>query len=574
MVPIKSVDLTVQTPIMGRRRVKAAASDSETEDTVATPDAPPPEVRSGVARMPEEDARDDELPSGWIQPTKPTHRTALGRYRRPLEEPPMDGYVWNNTHGVWAPSGKYLEEIRKIKIKRVRKQRKRSMSSDSTLFNAVPMIASSSSNVLVAESTTSVVPVAEDVAPEEPIVKTKKSKTPDPPTESPVVADPVVTEAMNLPASGDAPLPPENVAAAAPPPLTILSQENTSQTLPPSSNSSKKKRIPQEKEPEKDHDDDDDDDGFHPNSLWQEPNTSDLTLYEQHRKPRPAPTGTFICSMDALRTEFRCAICLDILRNARIVRECLHRFCESCIEHALTFQNVEAVGGRRKECPICRVYIPSRRSLAPDPYMDTLVARLLDNLVWEGENDPKVYLTSPSRARGRAFIPSARQDDDDGPDEFEKIDPPGDKGSSPTEMELEKPPPGDSKLETAVWQHWTPGLIHILLVQDPNQISTQRWDDLSQPYITLAADATTLVIQNFLRRKHGCARDTPITVWTTYKTKAYVPSVHNSLHYLLMHRADAFNGRYMPMYYRVGSDKPPVRVPRRKRTVTEDKGEK
>jgi E3 ubiquitin-protein ligase RNF1/2 len=52
-----------------------------------------------------------------------------------------------------------------------------------------------------------------------------------------------------------------------------------------------------------------------------------------------------------------------------MVVECLHRFCEECIERSMR------VG--RNQCPICRVVIPSRRSLAPDPDFDRLILMIL-----------------------------------------------------------------------------------------------------------------------------------------------------------------------------------------------------
>jgi hypothetical protein len=45
--------------------------------------------------------------------------------------------------------------------------------------------------------------------------------------------------------------------------------------------------------------------------------------------------------------------------------QCLHRFCDGCIQQALRLA--------KKECPSCRIHVPSRRSLRADATMDDLV---------------------------------------------------------------------------------------------------------------------------------------------------------------------------------------------------------
>ena len=56
-----------------------------------------------------------------------------------------------------------------------------------------------------------------------------------------------------------------------------------------------------------------------------------------------------------LSPEFHCPVCLGYINNTRIVKECLHRFCGDCIQKCLRLG--------KKECPQCRIHIPSRRSL-------------------------------------------------------------------------------------------------------------------------------------------------------------------------------------------------------------------
>jgi len=162
---------------------------------------------------------------------------------------------------------------------------------------------------------------------------------------------------------------------------------------------------------------------FHPESKWQEPYiTSDgddgnplsqeiqpqhgLTLYEVHRRPRvlrSSATTTYsrslrrkiekrstkkgkggdsgdsdlvvgeglriTCEVDALLDEFRCVICFGTLRRTKIVRDCLHRFCENCVETCLRRFKTNA-------CPVCRTEIPTRRNLTFDHVYNSLIDSL------------------------------------------------------------------------------------------------------------------------------------------------------------------------------------------------------
>jgi hypothetical protein len=327
----------------------------------------------------------------------------------------------------------------------------------------------------------------------------------------------------------------------------------------------------------KDHDENE----FHPNSMWQEPFTDDLTLYERHRIARPIPKGTILFHMDAIRPEIRCAICLDILQNTRIVRECLHRFCESCIEQALTFQNVEGVGGRRKECPICRVYIPSRRSLAPDTYMDTLISRLLDNLIWEEDNDPAIYLRSPQKSKQGLVLQKSELEDNDivdcpvatGGDDTRKDQVMKNELGSLIQLDVVE----KNVDETApVPMDTIPELIKVVLIQAADPVTKKKhFPDLQQPYLTLASDAPGSLLKSFIYRKHGYVdtttskvngftsheiRDKETTkgisdpnlllLWTIYRLEPYLINANVTLQYLLLHQTDPFQGRYMPIYYR------------------------
>jgi hypothetical protein len=55
-----------------------------------------------------------------------------------------------------------------------------------------------------------------------------------------------------------------------------------------------------------------------------------------------------------------------------MVAECTHRFCKSCIETSLRTH--------KNECPLCRLHIPSRRSLRLDPNFDKVIACLYPDI--------------------------------------------------------------------------------------------------------------------------------------------------------------------------------------------------
>lgn len=118
------------------------------------------------------------------------------------------------------------------------------------------------------------------------------------------------------------------------------------------------------------------DGGFSPNSKWQEPvrRVDDLTLFEFNRKPRRVITGRIQRPVKSF-SNLKCVICLGFIKNARVVMECMHRFCEECIEKSLRMG--------RNECPICRTFVPSRRSLNPDPAFDHLIESILGDAVPE-----------------------------------------------------------------------------------------------------------------------------------------------------------------------------------------------
>ena len=115
---------------------------------------------------------------------------------------------------------------------------------------------------------------------------------------------------------------------------------------------------------------------FNPYSKFEE-NTviHGLTMYEVQRRPRnvPTPNTPLQLKMKSLDTLFQCPICLGYMKKTFIVMECLHRFCGECIQKCLR------IG--KKECPSCRVHIPSRRNLRPDSNFDALMQKMLGDIV-------------------------------------------------------------------------------------------------------------------------------------------------------------------------------------------------
>lgn len=81
--------------------------------------------------------------------------------------------------------------------------------------------------------------------------------------------------------------------------------------------------------------------------------------------------GDTTVNMSLLNVDLRCPICLGVLRDP-VATECLHRFCNNCIEKCLR------VG--KKECPSCRCYVATRRSLRRDTSFAGLINSLYPDL--------------------------------------------------------------------------------------------------------------------------------------------------------------------------------------------------
>jgi E3 ubiquitin-protein ligase RNF1/2 len=267
----------------------------------------------------------------------------------------------------------------------------------------------------------------------------------------------------------------------------------------------------------------------HSTSEWEEPHPGFgqplLTLYDKHRPPRPIPTGLVSCSIKALQQEFQCTICLGYIRSARLVSECLHRFCEQCIEKAL-----EQVG-RRNECPICRTFIPSRRSLAPDPSFDLLIDTVLGKEGRAREEEytsmEKLQPTILQRAIQRKKRASEKEV------EYQKLQGVGAASISQPRSERER-------------TNAVPSLVKLELLRSPDETIL---DNLRQPYLTISGDAPIRVIQSFLKQKLGFVVPS-IEVMSMFQGQPKVLSEQTSLETVAAAMTDSYDGLYMPLYYR------------------------
>ena len=102
-----------------------------------------------------------------------------------------------------------------------------------------------------------------------------------------------------------------------------------------------------------------------------------------------------------------CPICLSLLRNPTAT-ECLHRFCDECIQMCLRMG--------KKECPSCRFPISTKRSLRPD---DNFRA-LLQSLYPDGQPEEDDQPVDLSQYRFVPLARPARRESDDERDREEQ----------------------------------------------------------------------------------------------------------------------------------------------------------
>lgn len=65
---------------------------------------------------------------------------------------------------------------------------------------------------------------------------------------------------------------------------------------------------------------------------------------------------------------FKCTICLEVMKNPVVLPECMHRFCETCVEKSLR--------KCKHECPNCRCKIVSRRDFRKDLMLQGILEKV------------------------------------------------------------------------------------------------------------------------------------------------------------------------------------------------------
>ncbi|CAI5701504.1 unnamed protein product [Peronospora effusa] len=130
----------------------------------------------------------------------------------------------------------------------------------------------------------------------------------------------------------------------------------------------------------------------------------DCTLFEIYRQPRAPVTdakATKTLSMRQLNADLTCPICLGIIKKTMVVMECLHRFCRDCISTAIRHS--------KRECPSCRIHIPSKRSLRSDANFDAFIAKVHPNLAeFERQEDQIIQQVNRARLLNTAYTESTR----------------------------------------------------------------------------------------------------------------------------------------------------------------------
>ena len=138
---------------------------------------------------------------------------------------------------------------------------------------------------------------------------------------------------------------------------------------------------------------------------WLNPEEADdlgLSLWELAAEPRAIQKGASVTRpLKTIDSELLCPICLGIQHDPVVVQTCLHRFCSECIEKCLRLG--------RKECPSCRIHVPSRRSLRHDANFNALIQKIHPNLSDYEELEEQLISERNKGLISDAFTESCRQ---------------------------------------------------------------------------------------------------------------------------------------------------------------------
>jgi len=92
------------------------------------------------------------------------------------------------------------------------------------------------------------------------------------------------------------------------------------------------------------------------------------TLLDMIRPVREAvPNATVKLPKKIIDSDLTCAICMNIMCEAMIISDCLHRFCSDCISQSLRLS--------KRECPSCRTAV-TRHQLVKDSNFDLIISKM------------------------------------------------------------------------------------------------------------------------------------------------------------------------------------------------------
>eukprot|EP00948_MAST-09A_sp_MAST-9A-sp1_P002260 g2260.t1 len=107
---------------------------------------------------------------------------------------------------------------------------------------------------------------------------------------------------------------------------------------------------------------------------------------------------------DIFNEEFRCPICMELMKDPVVVRKCMHRFCNACIQKYLRS------GLDTKECPTCRIPVGSRRMLQKDENFNALIHAIFpDPEKFEAEQMKVIIKINREQSMNAAFQASQRR---------------------------------------------------------------------------------------------------------------------------------------------------------------------
>lgn len=490
--------------------------------------------------------------NAWLAPEVPPNMNRDGKYLRPYGRAPVDGYEWNSAQGMWVPGRRLLQDMLQSQnmmgTLRTRKRRRKLAPQAHDEDTASSVASRKQTSLSASHSVLSDMDTSSEAAPMRRRRRSARTQRKDPPLTH---VETLCTSLDDNFSTG----PPSVTSNHTPPTQSVTEHQLSQQELVKEQQMTVPSHAPTAEKTE-----------FHPGSNWEEscPTEldSELTLYEKDRKPRPAPTGRFQCHVHGLRQEFRCVICLDYIANARLVRECLHRFCEGCIEKVLSQV--------RKECPICRTHIPSRRSLAPDPDFDKLIRYLITKNLLVAQTATEAHDTLSQTRASRILQRAIRNRiSTNKHNKNKKID-----DSSNMHDEVHKvydtKPSARSRIDDSnkhinnASPQIPPSLMKIVLLRAHGERTILV--DLHLPFLTISDDAPIFVLHQFLWQKYGFRpiyfdillykndnatrgdNYSPVSIPTSLKLR----DVFESYSALLTERIDG----YLPLYYKSRSRPP------------------